>query len=96
MISISQACHSEEDIIFLCILNNTSFSEASLANIFFPSLCLVFSFSFHRTEFLILMKPCLSMLPLINCAFGIIAGSHFHVCGFDRVTERSLSQFSGK
>ena len=63
MMSISQAYHSEKDIMFmyitfmfimfLYILNNSAFSEVYLANIFFPVCGLSFhSPDFHRTEFL--------------------------------------------
>ena len=33
------------------------------------------------------------MLSFINCAFDIVAGNHFHVCGFDGVTEVFFPSF---
>ena len=58
----------------LYILDNSPLSDGSFANLS-PSLWLVsHSFDiFHRTEFLILMKPSLSFISFMCQAFGILS-----------------------
>ena len=99
MISISQTYPSEKDImfmfvLFLYILSNSAFSEASLANIFFAACGLsCHSPHFRRTEFLKFNEALLINAFLQNCAFDIVAGNHFRVCGFDGVTEVFFPSF---
>lgn len=73
---MSQAYHSEKDIVFLYSLDNCLFSEASLANIWSQSVACFFhslDLSFTEQYFLILMTFCLSIISFINCAFGVVA-----------------------